>query len=130
MSVFNYPSSLDVYFRWTNRNSNQSISLTVASGLPTAPIAGGAKDKVYNYQWKFPNCRFFKRYSPFYWSFTLIFDPQYSDILASRSSNSSNNTKTHQVETLGPKQVAIIIPISIDLNSNEGDDAHQYLKEC
>jgi hypothetical protein len=128
--VPNYPSSLDVYFRWTSNKNNteQPISLTAASGLSTTPFAGGARDKTYTYHWKLPNCHFFKRYLPSDWSFTLVFESQYPETTASRTVSSNKNSTT--IEPLGPEQTAITIPISINLNSTASDDHHPKHKGC
>ncbi|KAK4519403.1 RNA methyltransferase tRNA(m5U54)methyltransferase [Mucor velutinosus] len=113
----NYPSSLDVYFKWTQ--NSQNIQLKAASGLATDVVAGGSS-KLYNHRWKLPNCRFFRRYMPSEWSYSLVFDPQYPDPAAN---NMSKPVHTPLVP-LGPKQSQITIPISILFNATAMADSH------
>ncbi|KAG2212760.1 hypothetical protein INT46_010720 [Mucor plumbeus] len=124
-SIPNYPSSIDVYLRWTQ--GNQNIQLRAASGLLTAAMAGG-NNKVYNHRWKLPNCHFFKRYMPSEWSFSLVFDPQYpaiktADAAMYAASNTSKPAHTPLV-ALGPKQSKITIPISFYFNATAMADSH------
>ncbi|CAO3701630.1 unnamed protein product [Rhizopus stolonifer] len=78
----NYPSSLDVYFQWTSKNESQKIQLTATKSLVTDPYPGGIKDKSYEHIWRLPNCRFFKRYQPEQWTFSLLFQPVYENTTA------------------------------------------------
>jgi hypothetical protein len=121
----NYPSSIDVYLRWTQGNRN--IQLRAASGLLTAAMTGG-NNKVYNHRWKLPNCHFFKRYMPSEWSFSLVFDPQYpaieiADAAMYAASNISKPAHTPLV-ALEPKQSKITIPISFYFNATAMADSH------
>lgn len=121
----NYPSSLDVYLKWTQ--DNQNIQLRAVSGLVTAAMAGG-NNKVYNHRWKLPNCHFFKRYMPSEWSFSLVFDPQYPAIKITAAAASVANNTSKPAHTpliaLGPKQSQIIIPISFHFNVTAMADSH------
>lgn len=113
----NYPSSLDVYFKWAQ--SNQNIQLKAASGLVTDVMASG-NSKVYNHRWKLPNCHFFRRYMPSEWSYSLVFDPQYPDPVANNMSQPAHTP----LVPLGPKQSQITIPISIMFNATAMADSH------
>ncbi|GAN08602.1 hypothetical protein MAM1_0214d08117 [Mucor ambiguus] len=113
----NYPSSLDVYFKWTQ--NSQSIQFKAASGLATNVMAGG-NSKVYNHRWKLPNCHFFRRYMPSEWSYSLVFDPQYPDPAANNMSKPAHPP----LVPLGPKQSQTTIPISISFNATAMADSH------
>ncbi|KAI8640870.1 hypothetical protein BD408DRAFT_403862 [Parasitella parasitica] len=105
----NYPSSLDVFLKWTQ--NNQNFQLKAAGGLVTAARADG-NNRVYNHPWKLPNCHFFRRYMPSEWSFSLVFDPQYP----ATANNMPTSAHTSLV-ALGPKQAQIIVPIAIKFNA-------------
>ncbi|CEP08507.1 hypothetical protein [Parasitella parasitica] len=115
----NYPSSLEVYLKWTK--NDQNIQLRAAGGLVTAAKAGG-NSRMYNRPWKLPNCHFFRRYMPSEWSFSLVFDPQYPASKTTTANNMSNSAHTPLI-TLGPKQSQIIIPISIKFNATAMTDS-------
>ncbi|KAL9553606.1 hypothetical protein MBANPS3_003201 [Mucor bainieri] len=112
----NYPSSLDVYFKWSQ--NNQNIQFKAASGLTTDAMAGGSS-KVYNHRWKLPNCHFFRRYMPSEWSYSLVFDPQYPDPAANNMSKPAHAP----LVPLGPKQSQLTIPIAILFNATAMADS-------
>lgn len=107
LAVPNYPSSMDAIFKWSQPNN--TIQLKASGGLETNAIAGG-RDKIYIHRWKLPGCRFFKRYLPSEWSFSLVFDPNYPE--------PTNNI------SLGPRQQVITVPIGVNFNLTAMEDRH------
>lgn len=119
----NYPSSMDIMFKWVqNNNTQQVIQLKASGGLDTDAVAGG-RDKIYIHRWKLPSCKFFRRYLPTDWTFSLVFDPHYPE-------TTSNNitSPVHALAPMGPKQSAITIPVSISFNITAMDNKH--IKGC
>lgn len=125
--ITNYPNFLKMNLRWTSKNNtnNVPIELTALSNLNADSSAGGLKNIVYTQKWKLPNCHFFKRYLPSDWSFSLVFEPEYSDLPLITPTN-NNSTKHHAstIVPLGPQQAVITIPINVSFNATLMDDAH------
>ncbi|KAG2232397.1 hypothetical protein BDF21DRAFT_394126 [Thamnidium elegans] len=118
----NYPDSLDMILRWTDKK-NKTIEFLALNGLNTDPYVDLVKNQDYSHRWKLPNCHFFRRYLPTEWSFSLIFQSQYHEVLSVILP--INGTKNHAVVVpLGPEQSDIVVPISVQFNTTLMDDPH------
>lgn len=108
--------------RWTDKK-NKTIEFLALNGLNTDPYIDLVKNQDYSHRWKLPNCHFFRRYLPTEWSFSLIFQSQYHEILP--VALPINGTKNHAaVVPLGPEQSDIIVSISVQFNTTLMDDPH------
>ncbi|PHZ15754.1 uncharacterized protein RHIMIDRAFT_273416 [Rhizopus microsporus ATCC 52813] len=100
----NNPNSLDIIFQWVSKNNMQHmIQLTAARNLATD--CSGIKNRDHLHSWKLPNCRFFKRYPPDQWTYSLIFQPNY--LPASK-----------MMVPMGPQQASVTVPITIFMNTS------------
>ncbi|KAG1137925.1 hypothetical protein G6F37_010901 [Rhizopus arrhizus] len=100
-----YFHSLSADFIWKDHTSGQSLSFTISSSLDSSPYPNGLQNKVYDTEWKVPNCHFFSRYPPSQYDYSILFTPSYLPV-----TNSSPAT--------GPEQSSITVPITIQVNNN------------
>lgn len=79
------------------------IQLTAARNLATD--CNAIKNRDHLHSWKLPNCRFFKRYPPDQWTYSLIFQPNYLPA-------------NKMMAPMGPQQASVTVPITIFMNTS------------
>lgn len=99
-----YPTSLSIDFAWKEQNNAASniISIQLATGLYTVPYTDGTLNIENKEAWKLPNCRFFSRYPPTLYDFSLVFTPVYQPV----------------ANVTGSKQKPIVVPLSIVVDNS------------
>ncbi|KAI9263676.1 hypothetical protein BY458DRAFT_514423 [Sporodiniella umbellata] len=99
-----YFHTLQANLIWKDRTGGQARLLSVSNSMDASHSPAGLQDKSHSLSWHVPNCRFFSRYPPSQYDYSILFTPVYAPV-----TNSSPAT--------GPEQPPVSVPITIQVNN-------------